>query len=369
MEAVGRLAGGVAHDFNNLLTVILGHADLLLGDLASDDDRRSDVTEIKQASERAAGLTRQLLAYSRKQVLKPSVLDLNEAVAAMDTLLRSLIGENVQLSIALAPALGAIEADRGQLEQVIMNLAVNARDAMPSGGKLTIETANLMLYQRDPARPELLPGPYVVLTVSDTGIGMDQSTKSHLFEPFFTTKEQGKGTGLGLATVYGIVKQSGGFIWAESEPELGARFTIYLPRVASAIPAAAVPSLASSLSGSETILVVEDEPGVRKLTCRALSGQGYTILRAECGEEALRVSDEYEGTIHLLVTDVVMPGMAGPELVKRLAAVRPETKVLYLSGYTDDSIVHHGMLEPGIILLQKPFTPQSLVHKVREVLT
>ena len=370
MEAVGRLAGGVAHDFNNLLTVILGHADLLLGDLAAEDDRRSDVTEIKRASERAAGLTRQLLAYSRKQVLKPSILDLNEAVAAMDTLLQSLIGENVKLSISLAPALGAIEADRGQLEQVVMNLAVNARDAMPNGGRLTIETTNLVLRPGDPTHPGLHPGSYVLLTVSDTGTGMDEETKSHLFEPFFTTKEQGKGTGLGLATVYGIVKQSGGFIWADSEPGCGARFTIYLPRVAASVQAATpLPVASSGVFGSETILVVEDEPGVRKLTCRALSGQGYTILRAECGEEALRVADEYEGTIHLLVTDVVMPGMSGPELVKQIATVRPETKVLYLSGYTDDSIVRHGMLEPGIILLPKPFTPQSLVHKVREVLT
>ena len=370
MEAVGRLAGGVAHDFNNLLTVIIGHTDLLLDDPDAGDERRSDLTEIKRASERAAGLTRQLLAYSRKQFLQPTVLDLNVAVAAMDQLLRTLIGENVRLSTVLAPGLGAIEADRVQLEQVIMNLAVNARDAMPNGGRLTIETENVELDQSNQAHPTVRPGSYVALTVSDTGSGMDEETKSHLFEPFFTTKEQGKGTGLGLATVYGIVKQSGGFIWAHSEPGRGSRFTIYQPRVLATAPAGSLPQDASSsLRGSETILVVEDEEGVRKLTCRSLGGQGYTILRAECGQEALRVAEEYGGTIDLLVTDVVMPGMSGPELVERIALARPETKVLYLSGYADDAVNRHGVPEPGVILLQKPFTQQVLARKVREVLT
>jgi len=370
MEAVGRLAGGIAHDFNNLLTAILGTAELLLEDLPATDPRRVDVEEIRKAGSRAADLTRQLLAFSRSQVLEPKVLDPNVMVADMDKLLRRLIGEDVELRTILAPDVGAVRADPGQLEQVIVNLAVNARDAMPKGGKLTIETANAELdasyvRQHEPVRP----GAYVMLAVSDTGVGMDAATKARIFEPFFTTKEKGKGTGLGLATVYGIVKQSGGYIWAYSEPGQGATFKVYFPRVDE--PAAAParpPRRPAHLRGTETILLVEDDELVRHSTRRMLEAHGYRLLVAASGAEALKLVEAHVEPIHLVVTDVVMPGMSGREVVDRLRARRPDLKTLYLSGYTDEAIVHHGIIEPGIPFLQKPFTLEALGRKVREVL-
>ena len=370
MEAVGRLAGGVAHDFNNLLTAILGSSDLLLEDLGPDDPHIQEVQEIKQAAHRAAALTHQLLAFSRQQVLAPRILDLNTVVANVDKMLRRLIREDIDLRTVLASELGAVQADPGQLEQVITNLAVNARDAMPNGGKLTIETANAELdgpYAQDhlPTRP----GRYVLLAMSDTGIGMNEEVKAHIFEPFFTTKEKGKGTGLGLATVYGIVKQSGGYIWVYSEPGRGTTFKIYLPRVeATPEPLAPQPVRSISPHGSETVLVVEDQDEVRKLTRRVLEARGYTVLVAANGTEALQVAQAHAGPIHLLATDVVMPGMSGREVSLRLAPARPQMKVLYLSGYTDESITRHGVLEPGIAFLQKPFTADALARKAREVL-
>jgi len=370
MEAVGRLAGGVAHDFNNLLTAILGSADLVLDSLTPGVPEREEVEEIRKAALRAADLTRQLLAFSRQQVIAPTVLNPNEVVANMDKLLRRLLGEDVELRTALAADLAAVKADPSQLEQVVLNLAVNARDAMPSGGKLTIETQNVELdevYARGHISAQ--PGTYVMLAVSDTGVGMDAATQARIFEPFFTTKERGKGTGLGLATVYGIVKQSGGWIWVYSEPGHGTTFKIYLPRVTEAAPPPA-PSPAPSVSvrGSETVLVVEDEAMIRHLVQKVLKANGYTVLVAASGRDAEHVAAQHDGPIHLLVTDVVMPGMNGRELANRLAAARAGIQVLYLSGYTDDAIVHHGVLEPGVAFLQKPFTPAVLGRKVREVL-
>jgi two-component system, cell cycle sensor histidine kinase and response regulator CckA len=372
MEAVGRLAGGIAHDFNNILTAITGHADLLLQDLGASDPRREDVEEIRRSGERAASLTRQLLAFSRQQVLQPKVVDLNALVMDMDKLLRRLIGEDIELATVLDPALGRVRADPGQLEQVIANLAVNARDAMPQGGKLTLETRNVDLDQGYAVRHSMVqPGPYALLAVSDTGIGMDAETQSHIFEPFFTTKPRGQGTGLGLATVYGIVKQSGGFIWVYSEPAHGATFKIYVPRVdAPAESAAAAPAAASAdvPGGSETILLAEDEPAVRAVARQGLERRGYTVLVASSGSEALALAQQLGATINLLVTDVVMPGMSGRDLAERLAAQRPGVRVLYISGYTDNAIVRHGILDPGLAYLQKPFHPDALARKVREVL-
>ena len=371
MEAVGRLAGGVAHDFNNLLTAILGHADLLVEETPEHDARQADLAEIKHAAERAAGLTRQLLAFSRKQILQPKVLDLNTVVAGVGTLLRRLIGEDIELRIASAEGLGPVEADPGQLEQVILNLAVNARDAMPRGGKLTIETANVELdaaYAREHVAVE--PGSYVMLAVSDTGVGMDEEVKAHLFEPFFTTKEQGQGTGLGLAMVYGIVKQSGGFIWVYSEPGRGTALKIYLPRKAASPPARQpVPTREGSLAGSGTILLVEDEEAVRRLASRVLEARGYTVLRAADGLQALDTVHRHPGAIDLVITDVVMPRMGGRELAELVRPRRPATKILYVSGYTDDAIVRHGVLDAGAVFLQKPFTPDSLARKVKEILS
>jgi PAS domain S-box-containing protein len=370
MEAVGRLAGGIAHDFNNLLTVILGSSDLLLEGLRVDHQSRADLEDIQKAGQRAAALTRQLLAFSRQQVLAPQVLDLNALIADLEKMLRRLIGEDIEFRTVLAPDLGAVRADPGQLEQVIMNLAVNARDAMPHGGKLTVETINADLddaYAQ--AHVPLVAGRYAMLAVSDTGIGMDTQVKAHIFEPFFTTKEKGKGTGLGLATVYGIVKQTDGYIWVYSEPGQGTSFKIYLPHVAAAPePPAPKPLVPASLAGSETVLLAEDEEAVRNFTRRVLAAHGYTVLTAADGQEALHLAEQHAGPIHLLLTDVVMPNMGGRELAERLVAARHDTKVLYLSGYTDDAIVHHGVLEPGIAFLQKPFTLQGLARKLREVL-
>jgi PAS domain S-box-containing protein len=371
MEAVGRLAGGIAHDFNNILTAITGYADLLLEDLGPTDPRREDAEEVRKAAQRAAGLTRQLLAFSRQQVLQPSVIDVNALVGDLQRMLGRLLGEDVELGTRLDPAVGRVKADPGQLEQVLMNLAVNARDAMPQGGKLTLETVNVDMDERYaadhyPARP----GPYVMIAVSDTGTGMSEETQAHMFEPFFTTKEKGKGTGLGLATVYGIVKQSGGFIWVYSELGHGSTFKIYLPRVAepSERSAGAAPTGAQRSRGTETVLLAEDEPPVRAVARQVLERHGYTVLEAPSAESALDIATRYSGTIHLLLTDVIMPGMNGRELATRLAGLRPEARVIFMSGYTDDAVTRHGVLEPGSTYLQKPFTPDAIARKVREVL-
>jgi two-component system cell cycle sensor histidine kinase/response regulator CckA len=370
MEAVGRLAGGVAHDFNNLLMVIGGYTDVLLRQLGASDPRRKKAEAIQKATQRAAVLTRQLLAFGRKQLLELKVIDLNAVVTDIAKLLRPLIGEDIEIVILPSTDLGRTKADPSQIEQVIMNLAVNARDAMPQGGKLLIETRNVDLddsYRR--AHASIQPGRYVMLAVSDTGCGMDTETQSRIFEPFFTTKEKGKGTGLGLSTVYGIVKQSGGYIFAYSEPSQGTTFKVYFPRVEEDeqhAPAARVPRNESR--GVETILLVEDEESVRELVCEALQTQGYSVLPARQGDEALDIARRTEAAIHLMISDVVMPGISGRELANQLSQLRPQTKVLFLSGYTEDAIVHHGVLDPGTAFLQKPFTLDALAFKVREVL-
>jgi PAS domain S-box-containing protein len=370
MEAVGRLAGGIAHDFNNLLTAINGYSDLTLRRLPEGDPLRRNVEEVRRAGERAAGLTRQLLAFSRKQVLQPVVLDLNAVIAEMGRMLQRLIGEDVELRTTLDPQLGSVVADPGQIEQVIMNLAVNARDAMPSGGKLTVETGNVYLDEEYAARHVAVrPGAYAVLSVSDTGSGMDGATQARIFEPFFTTKELGKGTGLGLSTVYGIVKQSGGNIWVYSEVGVGTTFKIYLPRAASGSEEYRRGAEAEGTAGGrETILLVEDDEMVRSMTRIILSEHGYRVLEAANGAAALSLCERNEEPIRLLLTDVVMPGMSGRELADRLARTRPEVRVLFMSGYTDDAIVHHGVLDAGVAFLQKPFTPDALARKVRGVL-
>ncbi len=370
MEAVGRLAGGVAHDFNNLLTAITGYAELLLGDLDQGDSRRDDVAEIQKAADRAATLTRQLLAFSRKQILAPQVLDLNTVVASMDKLLQRLIGEDIDLVTILDPALGRVKADPGQFEQVVMNLAVNARDAMPQGGKLTIEMANADLDVQYTRQHLAVPlGSYVMLAVSDTGCGMDAETQSHLFEPFFTTKEAGKGTGLGLSTVYGIITQSGGTIWVYSELGQGTTFKIYLPRIeAEADRVELYSPVSDTLTESTTILLVEDESMVRTLARRILNQHGYTVLEAPRGADAIAIAAQHDGPIHVLLTDVVMPEMSGHALAEQLAALRPGIQVIYISGYTDGAIVRHGVLAADAIFLQKPFTPNDLVRKVCQVL-
>jgi PAS domain S-box-containing protein len=371
MEAVGRLAGGVAHDFNNLLTVIDGYTDLLLDhhpDLA--DPARLDIEQIKRAGERAGNMTRQLLALSRKQLLKPTILDLNLVVADMDKLLRRLLGEDITIHTHLEPHLDRVKADRGQLEQVIMNLAINARDAMPGGGQLTLETANVTLDEGYTSqRIGVEPGSYVFLAISDTGTGMDQEILSHIFEPFFTTKEQGKGTGLGLATVHGIIKQSGGHIGVYSEPGQGTTFKIYLPRLHEEPERVEIQPVQLALPhGEETILVVEDDVVVRDLASRVLQRSGYNVLEANNGGEALQIFEHNPNSIRLLLTDVVMPGMNGRTLVERLKILQPQLKIIYMSGYTDDAIIHHGVLEAGVNFIQKPFTAESLVRSVREAL-
>lgn len=370
MEAVGRLAGGVAHDFNNLLMVISGYTEVLLESTARDNPRYPKIAAIQQASDRATTLTRQLLAFSRKQLLELKVVDVNAIVSDIERLLRPLIGENIELVTRLASDLGRTRADAGQIEQVIMNLVVNSKDAMPNGGKITILTGNVSLD--DDLRREysyIQPGPYVMLSITDTGHGMDKETQSRIFEPFFTTKEKGKGTGLGLSTVYGIIKQSGGYVFAESELGRGTTFRIYLPRVEDAAePHSQARASQSALGGSETVLLVEDEESVRQLVRETLEAKGYKVLEAEHGQAALGIASAHQGPIHMLITDVVMPGMSGRELSKQLCAAHPQTRVLYLSGYTEDAIVHQGVLEPGTAFLQKPFTLQMLSRKVREVL-
>jgi CheY-like chemotaxis protein len=371
MEAVGRLAGGVAHDFNNLLMVISGYTEVLLNQLGTSDPRRKKAEAIKDATARAATLTRQLLAFGRKQVLELKVINLNAVVADISKLLQPLMGDDIELVISPSPDAGHVKADPGQIEQVIMNLAVNARDAMPNGGKLIIETTNVELdetYRR--AHATVQSGPYVMLAVSDTGCGMDAETQSRIFEPFFTTKEKGKGTGLGLSTVYGIVKQSGGYVFAYSEFGRGTALKVYLPRVEESVRAEATSARASHVTcrGSETVLLVEDEDSVRELVSEALEAQGYTVLPATRGDQALKIAERREQKIDLMVTDVVMPGMSGRELAKLILEGRPTTRVLYLSGYTEDAIVHHGVLDVGTAFLQKPFTLDALACKVRETL-
>lgn len=370
MEAVGRLAGGVAHDFNNLLTAITGYSELLLARLGEEDPLRRYVEEVKKAGDRAASLTRQLLTFSRQQVLELRVLDLNSVVANVDKMLRRVIGEDIELVTILVPDLGPVKADPGQLEQVILNLAVNSRDAMPQGGKLTIVTSNVELAEASSHRHgELSPGKYVVLAVSDSGCGMDSETQAHIFEPFFTTKGEGKGTGLGLAMVYGIVKQSGGSVWVYSEVGRGTTFKVYLPQVNEKVTAqVSRPPQPVLTRGWETILLVEDEEPVRSLVRSVLEAGGYVVLEARHGEDALVVAEMHKGPIQLLVTDVVMPEMSGPELAEHLAPFHREMKVLYMSGYTEGSIQHHGLLAPVTAYLPKPFTPETLARKVREVL-
>ena len=373
MEAIGRLAGGVAHDFNNILTAIGGYSDLLLADLPPDDRRRHDVEEIHQATQRAAALTQQLLAFSRRQVLQPKVINLNALVPDIEKMLRRLIGEDILFATVLHPRLGNVRADPGQLEQVIVNLAVNARDAMSDGGRLTIETRNVELDEAYTAEhPAVKPGRYVLLAVTDTGVGMDEETKARIFEPFFTTKVRGKGTGLGLATVYGIVQQTGGHIWPYSEPGRGTTMRVYLPRVDAPADPIEHPRDAApeTLRGSETILVVEDEAPVRAVTRQLLERNGYTVLEAPDGAAALALVDGAAGGRHidLLLTDVIMPGMSGRELAAQLNARRPNLRVLFMSGYTDDAVVRHGMLEPGLAYVEKPFRPMALLRKVRGVL-
>ncbi len=370
MEAVGRLAGGIAHDFNNLLTVVTGYSELLLAELPEGDPRRESAEEIRQAGSRAAALTQQLLAFSRRQVLAPRVLDLNAVVAGMERMLRRVIGEDVELTTALEPELWRARADPGQIEQVILNLVVNARDAMPRGGRLTIETANVELDEKFAGLYATIhPGPHVMLAVSDTGVGMDAELQSRLFEPFFTTKERGKGTGLGLSTVYGIVKQSGGSIWVYSEPGHGTTFKIYLPRCEEPLEEATVPDRpAAPAAGNETVLLVEDEPEVRRLVEKLLGLRGYRVLSAGSPADAIAIARRQEAPIDLLLTDVIMPGMNGRELARVLAGSRPRMRVLYMSGYTDAAISQQGILEPGTAFLSKPFTPDALARKVREVI-
>jgi two-component system, cell cycle sensor histidine kinase and response regulator CckA len=370
MEAVGILAGGVAHDFNNLLNVINGYCELILDDLSLDNPMRKDLEQIREAGQRAANLTTQLLTFGRKQILQPKIINLNDVIAHASTMLRRLIGEDIELVSISQPNLELIHADPGQIHQIIMNLAVNARDAMPNGGKLTIETENIdfdEIYLKDHLAGKT--GPYVMLAISDNGIGMDAAVQEHLFEPFYTTKKNGRGTGLGLSTVYGIVKQSNGFIWVYSEPGKGATFKIYFPRVKGGAANDAVDKkTGSGFQGSETVIIVEDEASVRALAGKILRGLGYRVIEAAEGMEALRISKKFDQEIQLILTDVVMPGMSGSTLVSQLKTERPGIKALYVSGYTDDAIIHHGVLESNVAFLQKPFTAEGLSRKVREVL-
>jgi len=370
MESVGQLAGGIAHDFNNLLTVINGTAELAIAQLREGDPLHEDLQEIRRAGERAAALTRQLLAFSRKQILQPQALDLNTVVAEMETMLQRLIGEDIDLVVVPTEGLGSVKADAGQIEQVIANLAVNARDAMPQGGQLTIETQNVEIDEQYGGQHGVAqkPGPYVMLAVSDTGVGMDEVTRQRIFEPFFTTKGPGKGTGLGLSTVYGIVKQSDGFIWVYSEVGQGTSFKTFLPRVAEVAGSKRRSPTIASAHGTETILVVEDVGGLCLLAKRILESAGYTVLTAASGEEALRLLEHYKEPVHLMITDVVMPGMSGRTLAERFDRTRLRMKVLYMSGYTDDVVVRHGVLDEGMPFLGKPFTGVELIRKVREVL-
>ncbi len=368
MEAVGRLAGGIAHDFNNLLSVVLSYASLAADALRADDPVREDILEIERAGRRATELTSQLLAFSRQQVVAPRIIDLNDSLVKIDKMLRRLLGDDIELRTLRAKPLWPIKADPGQIDQIVMNLAVNARDAMPEGGKLTIETANVELDDTFvQVHLGIKPGPHVMLVVSDMGVGMDRATQARIFEPFFTTKEVGKGTGLGLSTVFGIVQQSGGSIWVYSEPGLGTTFKLYFPRAAGSADAP-VSSASKIASTGETILLTEDDAQLRQLVGGILRRAGYHVLVAATGAEAVQISEGRAETIHLLLTDVVMPGMNGRVLAEKLQPARPAMKILYMSGYTDDVVVHHGVLDAGVAFLQKPVTPDVLLKKIRSVL-
>ncbi len=371
MEAVGRLAGGVAHDFNNLLTAITGFSDLLAMSLDPADVRRRNVDEIKKAADRAANLTRQLLAFSRKQIMQPRVLNLNDVVREIDKMVRRLIGEDVDVRADLDPVLGSIKADPGQIEQVIMNLVVNSRDAMPRGGRLLLQTSNIKLEEASENRPKITPpGNYVLFIVADSGVGMDKDIQAHMFEPFFTTKEPGKGTGLGLATVFGIVKQNGGYISVESTVGKGTAFRLYFPRVDEQPEKNVAPSELnrSSLDGNESVLLVEDDDAIRELVESVLRMRGYTVLSADRPERAVELFNQNKNTIALMLSDVIMPRTSGVELAQQLQDLKPDLKVLLISGYTDDALAHHGVLEKDLPLLPKPFTPDALAGKVREIL-
>lgn len=370
MDAIGRLAGGVAHDFNNLLTVIIGYSELLLYQLQPNDPIRSSIQDIHKAAERAASLTSQLLAFGRKQIFQTKIIDLNSLIVNLEKMLGRLLGEDVEIKVSQSLDLKKIVADPSKIEQVIINLALNAREAMPEGGKLIITMANVELdeqYTRE--HIDVKPGQYVILAISDTGYGMDEKTLEHIFEPFFTTKETGKGTGLGLATVYGIVKQSGGHIWVYSEPNHGTMFKIYFPQAVEANGVQVkTDELDQSPRGTETVLLAEDEDLVMNLATRVLREKGYSVIKASNGEEALQIAHTYKGKIDLLLTDVVMPRISGRALANKIGLVRPDIKILFISGYTGDAIAHRGILEPGTAFLEKPFTPASLALKVREVL-
>jgi nitrogen-specific signal transduction histidine kinase/ActR/RegA family two-component response regulator len=369
MEAIGTLSGGVAHDFNNILTVILGHTEILLQALRSSRGEYDHVKSIDEAGRRASALTRQLLAFSRKQVLQPKVFNLNSLIMDLDKMLRRLISEDIQLETITDPRLGVIKADPGQIEQVVMNLVVNARDAIKGGGRITVETANVTLdedYVRSHAGAHV--GPHVMLAVSDSGEGISPENLPHIFEPFFTTKEVGKGTGLGLSTVYGVVKQSGGNVWIYSQLGRGTTLKIYLPRVDEAEPVFAESVQAAVTSGAETVLLVEDEPALRDLIKYALTGHGFTVLDVPTPADALTLSRAHTSPLHLLLTAVIMPGMDGPALAKQLLKERPDIKVLYMSGYATNFIMHDGVVDPGTNFLEKPFHPRTLLNKVREVL-
>jgi NO-binding membrane sensor protein with MHYT domain/nitrogen-specific signal transduction histidine kinase/CheY-like chemotaxis protein len=369
LEAIGQLAGGIAHDFNNLLTAILGNVAFVLEATPKTDPRYEDVLEIERAATRAAELTRQLLAFGRKQILRPTTLDLNAVLAYILRMLNRLVGEHIEIALRPAPALGLVLADMAQLEQVIVNLVVNARDAMPDGGKLIIETRNVALDQHFTKQHGVAAGPYVLMAFTDTGVGMDPATQARIFEPFFTTKPRGQGTGLGLATVYGIIKQSGGTVSVYSEPNRGSTFKLYLPQVSEAArEGGEAPAPFAATVGSGTVLLVEDEEIVRSLAARVLKASGYRVLVAGNPAEAERASAEHAGPIDLLLTDVIMPGTTGPKLAAELAAARPGMRVLYMSGFTENAIVHHGVLAPETQFIHKPFTPASLAAKVGEVL-
>ncbi len=369
MEAVGMLAGGVAHDFNNLLTIITGYSHLILNNLTPGDPNHYAAAQIMKAGERAASLTKQLLAFSRRQVLQPRVLDLNDLVTGLGSMLQRLIGEDIDLRLALDPALGRVSADPGQIEQVLMNLVVNARDAMPKGGSLTIETSNVTLDENYTGRHlAAKPGPHVLLAVSDSGHGMDEATRSRLFEPFFTTKSANKGTGLGLSTVFGIIQQSGGSLEVYSQPDCGTSVKVYLPRIDQPVSVEEQALKSKAARGTETILVAEDDEMVRKLVRETLERQGYQVMDAADPLEARRIAENHNGEIQLLITDVVMPKVSGPDLAAQITASHPSMNVLYMSGYTDNAVVNTGILEKEAAFLQKPFTPGVLAHKVREVL-
>jgi two-component system cell cycle sensor histidine kinase/response regulator CckA len=369
MEAIGRLAGGVAHDFNNILTAITGYSEITLLDLRRDDPLRANIEEVLKASERAASLTQQLLTFSSKQILQPRKINLNDTITDMHGMLQRLIGEDIDLSLVLDPEMGTVIADPGQVEQIILNLVVNARDAMPQGGKITMETGNFLLDETYAQRHlEVTPGAYSMLALSDNGLGMDGETQAQIFEPFFTTKPRGKGTGLGLAMVYGIIKQSGGHIWVYSEPGQGTTIKVYLPRVDAAVEPAIVEEPTELPFGKETILIVEDEDALRALISRSLKKFGYQVLEARHGGDALLICEQAQEPIHLMLVDVVLPQISGPGIAARLASLQPEMKVLFMSGYTENAIVRHGVLDQRVPFLPKPFKPVAMVRKVREVL-